>query len=318
MKTILLIIPYFGKWPLWFDAFLVSVAKNPSVHWFCPTDCDLPQQYSKNISFFKTTLQELNIKVNSIVEAHVPLTPRKFCDLKPAYGDIFKKEVKDYDFWGICDMDIIWGDIRAFISNDILDNYDIISSRNQAISGHFTLFKNNDVVNGLYSRLPNYKQLFEHKKFQWTDEVVLTEFIKFNIGFKSLNLKVYWDTILCNAENGRDSHQEYYLDRWQWQNGKILNTKKNQEVMYLHFINWKRLMKYNEVKYLKPLPEQFFMSYTGIHFEKHNFLQYCLNALKNIFNGYYVREYRRIKKQKMKSLVKRIKRKIIKHFKNID
>jgi hypothetical protein len=92
MQSILLIIPYFGQWPLWFEAYLLSVKANPSINWLCPTDCDLPKDYPTNLKFLKTTLPELNQHVNQVVNANVPLTPRKFCDLKPAYGGIFQEE----------------------------------------------------------------------------------------------------------------------------------------------------------------------------------------------------------------------------------
>lgn len=309
MKSILLIIPYFGKWPLWFDAYLKSVEKNASINWLCPTDCEIPEKYPDNIKFLPITLSELNVKVNRVVDAKVPLNPRKFCDLKPAYGEIFSEEVAKYDFWGICDMDIIWGDIRKFMTDELLSNYDIISSRKEAISGHFNLFKNITQINSLYKSLPNYKQLFEVPEFKWTDEVVLTEYIKNSKEFKKLNLKVYWDTILCNQERGRDSHQEYYLDRWLWDNGKMTNTKTKEEVMYLHFINWKRTMRFSEVKYTN-CHLQFYISYNELHYKVHKQSRHFLNKVKNSFQGYYVKENRRLRKKKIKSFKKRVKRKI--------
>ncbi len=309
MKSILLIIPYFGKWPLWFEAYLKSVEKNPSINWLCPTNCVVPEKYPENIKFLSFTLSELNRKVNTIVEAQVPLNPRKFCDLKPAYGEIFAKEVEGYDFWGICDMDIIWGDIRKFMTVETLNSFDIISSRKEAISGHFNLFRNTAQINSLYKKLPNYKQLFELPEFKWTDEVVLTEYIKNNENFQNSNIKVKWDSILCNQERGRDSHQEYYLDRWLWDNGRMLNTKTNEEVMYLHFINWKRTMEFAEVTYTDT-KRQYYISYKGIHYQQHSPIQQLFNNLKNLFQGYYVKEGQRLRKRKINSLKKRVRRKI--------
>lgn len=312
MKSILLIVPYFGKWPLWFDAFLISVAGNPSIDWLCPTDCEIPNDYPKNIKFLPISLTELNYHVNEVVKAEVPLNPRKFCDLKPAYAEIFDEQVQNYDFWGFCDMDIVWGDIREFITEDILNEYDIISSRKENISGHFNLFRNTQRLNSLYKQLPYYKALFEVPEFKWTDEVVLSNFIKTDPAFKTLGLKVYWPKILCNQENGRDSHQEYYLDKWVWKDGKMLELKNGKvinEVMYLHFINWKRTMKSCEVKY-GDNPLQFYISYNGIHYKTHSSLAKALNGFKNLFGGYKKREYRRINRNKLKSLLKRIKRKL--------
>lgn len=304
MKSIILIIPYFGNWPIWFDAFLISIKGNPTVDWLCPTNCQIPKNCPKNIKFIEQDLSRLNISVNDIVSANVPLTPRKFCDLKPAYGDIFKEEVKDYDFWGICDMDIIWGDIRAFITDDLLTKYDIISSRKHAISGHFNLFRNSSKLNNLYKLVPNYRELFEKDRFMWFDEHVLTAYLKNNSINNSIN--VYWPSIILNQENGVDSHQEYYLDKWLWKNGKIIDIHTNKEVIYLHFINWKRTMKFSQIKYTD-FPEEFYISYNGMHFNSNSNIIHLLNGFKNIFNGYWIKEKRRKQKLKIKNFIKRIK-----------
>ncbi|MFD2550392.1 DUF6625 family protein [Bizionia sediminis] len=309
MKTILLIIPYFGKWPIWFDAYLVSVAANPSVNWLCPTDCDIPEKHPENIRFLPTTLAVLNKHINTVVDTQVPLSPRKLCDLKPAYADIFADEIKEYDFWGFCDMDIIWGDIRKFITDGMLKDYDIISSRKENISGHFNIFRNTKLINTLYKQLPNYKGRFEIPEFQWTDEIVLSNFIKYDPAFKALNLRVYWSRVLCNQENGMDSHQEYYLDRWLWRDGQMLNTKSQEEIMYLHFINWKRTLSHSEIDYLGAM-KPFYISYTRMHYKPHSSLIIRFNSLNNVFNGYRVREKRRHNKNKFKSLMKRVKRKL--------
>ncbi|WP_178984747.1 DUF6625 family protein [Winogradskyella helgolandensis] len=303
MNSIILIIPYFGKWPLWFDAFLKSCEANPTIQWFCPTDCVLPKAYPANITFFPTTLEDLNKHVNQVVSANVPLSPRKFCDLKPAYADIFAKQVSGYNFWGICDMDIIWGDIRKFMTQDILEQYDIISSRKEAISGHFNLFRNTPEINALYKQLPDYKTLFEVPEFKWTDEVVLTQYLK-----EHPEVLVYWPNILCNQERGRDSHQEYHLDRWQWQNGTMINAQTQDEVMYLHFINWKRTMRCCNINFTDT-ETSFFISNTGMHYQPHTKLEHLLNRFKNVLMGYWVQEKRRKRKLKIKSLKKRIKRK---------
>ena len=312
MKSIVLIIPYFGTWPIWFNAYLLSVSANPTIHWLCPTDCEIPKEHPENINFLPITLTMLNRHVNKIISANVPLNPRKFCDLKPAYGEIFEEEIQGFDFWGICDMDIVWGDIRKFITTKILAEFDIISSRKENISGHFTLFRNTPKLNKLYKQLPNYKALFKVPEFQWTDEVVLSNYLKGHNNGKSLGIQVYWPTILCNQENGRDSHQEYYLDKWLWKDGQMLelqNGKPINEVMYLHFINWKRTMKYCKVDY-GDNPKQFYISYKGMHYKKHSGFLKMLNGIKNLFDGYYRREYRRIKKNKLKSILKRVKKKL--------
>ena len=99
MKSIVLIIPYIGKWPLWFDAYLVSIAKNPSVNWLFITDCEIPIEFPKNVRFIPTTLKTLNNKINDVLQTQVPLTGRKLCDIRPAYGKIFQNYIGEYNFW---------------------------------------------------------------------------------------------------------------------------------------------------------------------------------------------------------------------------
>jgi hypothetical protein len=303
MKRIILLVPYIGQWPFWFDAFLVSAAKNPTINWLFITDCVIPKKYPSNIEFVKTTLEELNEKINSALGAKVPLTPRKICDIRPAYAQVFEEHINDYDFWGFCDVDIVWGDIRSFLFDDDLDKYDIISSRKNNSSGHFTIFKNQPHLNTLYESIPNFQEKLILAKLQRMDEEGLTEYLHTKQSQSSTEMiKIKWNNILCNQENGRDSHQDYYLDRWLWKDGKMRNTKTGQEVMYLHFINSKRTMKYSEIKY-EDNPIEFYISYNGMHYKPHSEIQKIFRRIKNIFNGYEKRMYR-------KRLVKRIKRKI--------
>jgi uncharacterized membrane protein (UPF0182 family) len=79
--------------------------------------------------------------------------------------------------------------------------------------------------------------------------------------------------------------------------------------MYLHFINWKKTMKKCEVKYLDNT-KQFYISFSGIHINKHSCFEILFNDFKNIFNGYYKKEWRRIFRRKITSYIKRIKRKL--------
>lgn len=304
MNSIILIIPYFGKWPVWFDAYLCSVATNPTIQWLCPTDCEIPTEHPDNITFLPISISALNTHVNTVVEANVALNPRKFCDLKPAYGDIFKEHITNFDFWGICDMDIVWGDIRKFMTPELLNDYDIICSRPEAISGHFNLFRNTESLNIFYKSIPNYRKLFEVPKFMWFDEVVLTKHIKY-LGENNKNpFKVFWNEELVKKGIESEKHQEYYLDRWLFENGKIydLYDINKKEYMYLHFINWKRTMKFSEVIYLDQ-PKQFYISYNGIRYQSNPMINRALNGFKNLFYGYYTILFK-------KRLVKAIKRKL--------
>ncbi|MAM29031.1 MAG: hypothetical protein CMC13_08410 [Flavobacteriaceae bacterium] len=303
MKSIVLIVPYLGKWPLWFDAHLVSIARNPTIDWLFITDCKIPGHYPDNIRFVSTTLGLLNTKINNTLGVEVPLSPRKLCDIRPAYGNIFQDYITEYDFWGFCDVDIVWGDIRNCLSNEMLTNYDILSSRKQTISGHFTILKNTKEINSLYKLIPDYFEMLSLAQLMRIDEEAFTETLKDPDTYNKLN--IWWDAYLMNHNKGR-AHQEYLLDKWLWKNGKMLelkNGKPIKEVMYLHFINWKRTMNYCKVEY-KEHPKQFYISYNGIHYKQNSKISQILNDFKNLFNGYYALQKR---KRLLKKITKRLK-----------
>src|SRR5699024_4861326 len=95
--------------------------------------------------------------------------PWRLSLFKPAYGEVFQKELQSYDYWGYCDADLMWGDIRAFITDDILDRYERIGTK-----GHASIYKNTPEVNKRYkniiSNTANYKDVFSGKASYSFDE----------------------------------------------------------------------------------------------------------------------------------------------------
>jgi hypothetical protein len=67
---------------------------------------------------------------------------RRLCDVGPAYGLIFVDAIEGFDFWGHCDMDLVFDDIRRFLTPDILQAYTKV-----LIHGHLSLHRNRDDVN---------------------------------------------------------------------------------------------------------------------------------------------------------------------------
>lgn len=86
------------------------------------------------------------------------------CDYRPAYGELFRDYIKGYDFWGWSDMDLFYGDIRSFLTDDVLEYNDRVLTR-----GHLSFFKNNSTVNSYYRTLDNhacknYRDVYQHEE----------------------------------------------------------------------------------------------------------------------------------------------------------
>lgn len=157
MKKILLINCYFGTYPDYFELFLDSCKNNKSIDFLLFTDCKI-EEVPKNVQIIYINFEELKIKIQKKFDFQITLnTPYKLCDYKPAYGYIFEENIKGYDFWGYCDIDLLFGDLRKFLTEEILDNYEKIYQL-----GHLTMYKNTPENNRRFMLpgQPEYKEAF--------------------------------------------------------------------------------------------------------------------------------------------------------------
>ncbi len=152
---IVIINPYFGKMPHWFLYYLKTCAYNPSIDFLIFTDDDDFIEYAKengnnsNIKVIPFSLSEVKKRIETILGFPVVLDRAyKLCDYKPAYGEIFSDYIEGYDFWGHSDVDLLWGNIRRFVTDVILDQYDRVYTR-----GPFSLYRNEKSVNAWYRTL---------------------------------------------------------------------------------------------------------------------------------------------------------------------
>lgn len=166
---ILIIIPYFGNFPKYFDLFLMSAKNNPSFDFLIITD-NKNYKSSENVFFENQTFNGLKNKIQTFFDFEISIDrPHKLCDFKPSYGYVFKEFLDNYDYWGYCDVDVILGDLDKFYNKFILEGFDKIGS-----IGHFTLYKNTDSINSLFMAKYNdnlvYKEVFSSKKSYAFDE----------------------------------------------------------------------------------------------------------------------------------------------------
>lgn len=191
ISKICIVIPYFGEWPEWMNYFLLSCKYNPSINWQFFTDCGLPDVASENLTFHQMTLADFNKLASTQLGIELNIQhPYKLCDLKPAYGLIFQAYLENYDFWGYGDIDLIYGNISSFITNDILDKYDIISNHREFIAGHFCLLRNSKKINKLFMRGGYYSKAFTESKYIGFDEQILNLKIFTNPRYNRMSKKI--------------------------------------------------------------------------------------------------------------------------------
>lgn len=157
MKKVLVIIPYFGILPNWFQIFLDSCKETEILDFLLLTDDETKYDYPDNFnvkyqSFIK--LQDL-VKKKIGNDAYID-HPYKLCDYKSLYGHFFEEELENYDFWAHCDIDIIFGNIDSFLKDILELQFDRMFS-----VGHFSIYKNDKEINTLFNKklpvdYPNY------------------------------------------------------------------------------------------------------------------------------------------------------------------
>ena len=141
--SIIFIVFYFGSFPLYFQRFLQSCAANPCVNWRIYTDNLTEYIWPDNVHRIKMSFQECRELFQSRFDFPISLDePAKLCDYKPAYGYILEESLADYDFWGHCDVDQIFGDLSLCLADGVLADYDKAYTL-----GHFTVYRNDPAVN---------------------------------------------------------------------------------------------------------------------------------------------------------------------------
>jgi hypothetical protein len=261
MKSIVLIVDYFGgKWPEWFPLFLESCARNPSINWIIHTDCSEPAYSPRNVVVRGMTWSQYQAHVSRKLNLSFDADRKyKICDLRPAYGVIWEDEIADFDFFGWSDLDVIYGDLRHFLTDAVLNN-NVVSTHAWCCSGHFCLLKNETWVRNAFRRLAGWRKAMESHDFQRFDEDhFIRAFIRPNRFTPKWCRPLVWLADRINPLRAR--YRKVYLveqyttplvpglwdysntirhsEVWYWKDGKITNEHNgNRQFMYLHFMNY--------------------------------------------------------------------------------
>lgn len=261
------IIPYFGKLPDTMPVYLRTCGANLDFDWLIITDDHTKYDYPANVHCSYTTFDEFVQRVQTHFDFPIALKrPYKICDFRAAFGVIFAEELKNYRFWGHCDLDQYFGKIDHFITDEILDSYDKI-----LCLGHFTLFRNVEQINNMYL-IPDrkwnqsYRDAFSQDK-HWIFDEWPSDNTCINRIMKQEQVKTYYHhDAFCDLVPFVSRFQRYIFDHeaedWTkenikntifvWDNGELFCCHKDEqgkiirrEMLYVHI----RQRKMNVTRY---------------------------------------------------------------------
>lgn len=198
MHRIAQIIPYFGKWPEWIDLYFYSCAKNPMIDFIFFTDCPRPEkEYGKNLLFHNIKFDEYKQMVSKRLNVDFSKAGYyKLTDLKPFLGYIHEDIFVDYDWWGFGDLDLVYGNLETLLTEDNLKNYNLITTHDYHIAGHFTVMRNNAYYREICFKIPDWRSRLSEEKHYGFDESsfsdILYPTIKWPLRFYKYVLRHIW------------------------------------------------------------------------------------------------------------------------------
>ena len=267
-KRVAFIIPYFGRFRWYLNFFLHTCKYNPDFDFIFITDNGLPvKPLSKNILVIKKTFGEVRDLVKKKLQLDISLDyPYKICDFRPAYGVIFNDILKPYDFWGYVDEDVILGNLKKFITQKMLAEYDVITLRHDYLVGCLTIYKNSRKINLLFTKSRDYKKVFSYPYNLGFDETNF-HFIEFHEGAHySQVISEYESMTHLVKRMNEDNYIKPYFNfsmledlpgRIKWQKGKVIYKNEYEAALY-HLIQLKKI--YTPTRPIKKIPDTFYIS----------------------------------------------------------
>jgi hypothetical protein len=265
MNRIALITCYMGPLPSYFRYFLDSAKLNPDIDFYIFNSHASAPDTSSNVKIIPLTLEQFNALASEKLELPINIKDAyKLCDFKPAYGVIFEDYLKSYEFWGDCDLDVIWGKISHFMTDEILQDYDVINARTAYLVGHFVLYRNSGVARDLFRQTDSYKQIFtdpddnyygfDETCHRWDGKFYSLEEVKqlallASITDITLDLQAK-QQIRLYQENLVREYPDPFL--FTYRNGIFLDhVNDSKEFMYFHLVHLKKNWRF----LLPPMPE---------------------------------------------------------------
>jgi hypothetical protein len=262
MKKILLIADYFGPAPSWLSLFFASCGANPSIDWLLNTDCPRPEHLPSNVTFRSMSFDDYCARVSKRLDiAYRPQAMQNIANLRPAYGVLYEREIDGYDHFGWCDWDIVWGNIRQFLSEDLL-KHGVVTTSGSICAGHLTILKSERKYQEMFNDIPDWHiRMTQAARTPWPeslDEAWLSRLCspapRFRMEGREAGLadecldkyrtnnffEEQWTTPFTPGPwlDGEPLHPEV----WYWSQGSLTNWRDGERSFpYLHLMNFKAM-----------------------------------------------------------------------------
>lgn len=266
-NKIAIILPYFGKFPQWFSLFIEGCKYNDFIDFWIYTDNDYDECVCKNVFFRHMSFDEYCRKVGRALEIDFhPQSPYKLCGVRPFIGIVFEEELHGYDFWGFCDLDLVFGDLKMFFSPANLNKYDILSTEGDRIAGPLCIIKNNEEYRNKAFLIKHWQEMLMSENMVPVDEKYFSDVVTPELkplrgiyrlilrklfplrGAKKINDMMSRPIWTLLAKRKRQLYKELNASPemglsdmdYVWEKGHVYERRTGEEIVYLHFLFFKK------------------------------------------------------------------------------
>lgn len=243
-----MVIPFYGPIPKWLPLFLKSAERNVGIHFLIVTDGKITQAMPQNVSHIPIPLAEIERRVRNTVSPGFRFScAYKLCDVKPFYGVIFEDLFRGSQFWGYCDLDLVFGDVSPLLNSGRLENADLFCADAGPVVGTFCLYRNNERMNRFAQSIPEYTAKLNSPEYESLDEKELDKALAQAGDIRRIRPEKLLESQLGIGADGRMIGRTLEVvgnpNQFYWANGHTFIAsagRQPQEVMYLHFMGLKR------------------------------------------------------------------------------
>lgn len=156
----------FGTPHPWTQQYFDHFQKLAEFGWYMKVFTPNPWPSHGNVEIVPMTLEEFDEHIQRTCGVHPGNFVRNgapdklVSDYYPAYGHILQGYIEGFGYWGHTNWDMVYGRLDHFIPDEKLAECDIWSDDVDAINGIFCFYANNERVNNLFRRVPDWQHCF--------------------------------------------------------------------------------------------------------------------------------------------------------------
>jgi len=160
-NRVVLLLPFFGKRPVYLDYFLASLS-GIDMDVLAISDFDFGPA-CENVRSIRMSFGDFAKLIGQKLGTNVRLdSPKRLCNFKPMLGKVFEDYICDYDYWAFGDCDLVYGlKFNEVLERAIREQVDVLSLRQHWLSGSFCLLRNTPQFVNAYTEVKEWKQMVQ-------------------------------------------------------------------------------------------------------------------------------------------------------------